>query len=73
VVRATELSDAYSIVTGGEVARLSPSQVESFTRCGRWLLEAAVGADGQMSRATWVPLSHAAAVLAVSGVAERRS
>src|SRR5579859_5444920 len=41
----TELSEVGPIVAGGEAVRLSPSQVESFTRCGlRWLLEAAVGA-----------------------------
>src|SRR5260370_3185674 len=40
----TELSDDGPIVAGGEAVRLSPSQVESFTRCGlRWLLDSAVG------------------------------
>ena len=45
VVRADRAVRGHSIVAGGEAVRLSPSQVESFTRCGlRWLLEAAVGA-----------------------------
>src|SRR6516162_5680203 len=41
----TELSDTGPIVPAGEHVRLSPSQVESFARCGlRWLLESAAGA-----------------------------
>ncbi|HEX4832336.1 MAG TPA: ATP-dependent DNA helicase [Trebonia sp.] len=41
----TPLSDDGPVVAEGEAVRLSPSQVESFARCGlRWLLEAAVGA-----------------------------
>src|SRR6185437_7918322 len=40
----TSLSDDAPIVAPGERVRLSPSQVESFTRCGlRWLLESAAG------------------------------
>src|SRR5207247_4862953 len=68
----TELSDSGPIVAGGEAVRLSPSQVESFPRCGlRRLLEAAVGAgraDALRHRGTVI---HAAAVLAAEGATER--
>ena len=68
----TELSDAGPIVTGGETVRLSPSQVESFTRCGlRWLLEAAVGAGRTDVLRHLGTVIHAAAVLAAEGAAER--
>jgi len=41
----TRSSDDRPVVTEDEVVRVSPSQVEQFTKCGlRWLLEAAVGA-----------------------------
>jgi RecB family exonuclease len=68
----TELSDAGPIVTGGEAVRLSPSQVESFTRCGlRWLLESAVGAGRTDVLRHLGTVIHAAAVLAAEGAAER--
>jgi RecB family exonuclease len=68
----TELSDAGPIVAGGETVRLSPSQVESFTRCGlRWLLEAAVGAGRSDVLRHLGTVIHAAAVLAASGATER--
>jgi superfamily I DNA/RNA helicase/RecB family exonuclease len=68
----TELSDAGPIVAGGETVRLSPSQVESFTRCGlRWLLEAAVGAGRSDVLRHLGTVIHAAAVLAASGASER--
>jgi len=68
----TELSDAGPIVTGGETVRLSPSQVESFTRCGlRWLLEAAVGAGRTDVLRHLGTVIHAAAVLAAEGATER--
>jgi superfamily I DNA/RNA helicase/RecB family exonuclease len=68
----TELSDAGPIVTGGETVRLSPSQVESFTRCGlRWLLEAAVGAGRTDVLRHLGTVIHAAAVLAADGASER--
>jgi superfamily I DNA/RNA helicase/RecB family exonuclease len=68
----TELSDAGPIVTGGEAVRLSPSQVESFTRCGlRWLLEAAVGAGRTDVLRHLGTVIHAAAVLAADGATER--
>jgi RecB family exonuclease len=68
----TELSDAGPIVAGGEAVRLSPSQVESFTRCGlRWLLEAAVGAGRTDVLRHLGTVIHAAAVLAAEGAAAR--
>jgi superfamily I DNA/RNA helicase/RecB family exonuclease len=68
----TELSDAGPIVAGGETVRLSPSQVESFTRCGlRWLLEAAVGAGRPDVLRHLGTVIHAAAVLAAAGATER--
>ncbi|MGH3418582.1 MAG: PD-(D/E)XK nuclease family protein, partial [Streptosporangiaceae bacterium] len=68
----TELSDSGPIVTGGETVRLSPSQVESFTRCGlRWLLEAAVGAGRTDVLRHLGTVIHAAAVLAAEGATER--
>ncbi len=68
----TELSDDGPIVTGGEAVRLSPSQVESFTRCGlRWLLEAAVGAGSSDVLRHLGTVIHAAAVLTADGATER--
>jgi superfamily I DNA/RNA helicase/RecB family exonuclease len=67
----TEISDDGPIVAGGEAVRLSPSQVESFTRCGlRWLLEAAVGAGSTDVLRHLGTVIHAAAVLAADGAAE---
>jgi superfamily I DNA/RNA helicase/RecB family exonuclease len=69
----TELSDASAIVAAGETVRLSPSQVESFTRCGlRWLLEAAVGAGRSDVLRHLGTVIHAAAVLAASGATEQQ-
>jgi superfamily I DNA/RNA helicase/RecB family exonuclease len=68
----TEISDDGPIVAGGEVVRLSPSQVESFTRCGlRWLLEAAVGAGSSDVLRHLGTVIHAAAVLTADGATER--
>ncbi len=68
----TEISDDGPIVAGGEAVRLSPSQVESFTRCGlRWLLEAAVGAGSTDVLRHLGTVIHAAAVLAADGAAEQ--
>jgi superfamily I DNA/RNA helicase/RecB family exonuclease len=68
----TELSDTGPIVAPGQAVRLSPSQVESFTRCGlRWLLEAAVGAGQSDVLRHLGTVIHAAAVLAASGATER--
>ena len=69
----TELSDASAIAAAGETVRLSPSQVESFTRCGlRWLLEAAVGAGRSDVLRHLGTVIHAAAVLAASGATEQQ-
>src|SRR6202453_4366210 len=68
----TELSDAGPIVAPGHSVRLSPSQVESFTKCGlRWLLEAAVGAGRSDALRHLGTVIHAAAVLAAQGESER--
>ncbi len=68
----TELSDTGPIVAPGQTVRLSPSQVESFTRCGlRWLLEAAVGAGRSDVLRHLGTVIHAAAVLAATGASER--
>ena len=68
----TELSDAGPIVAPGQAVRLSPSQVESFTKCGlRWLLEAAVGAGRSDVLRHLGTVIHAAAVLTATGASER--
>jgi len=60
-------------VAAGETVRLSPSQVESFTRCGlRWLLEAAVGAGRSDVLRHLGTVIHAAAVLAATGATEQQ-
>jgi superfamily I DNA/RNA helicase/RecB family exonuclease len=71
----TELSDPGPVTDGpstGEIVRLSPSQVESFTKCGlRWLLEAAAGARSQDDVARHFGIViHAAAALAATGTAD---
>ncbi len=66
----TELSDAGQIpaAADGLLVRLSPSQVESFHRCGlRWLLEVAAGAGSSDVIRHFGILIHAAAVLAATG------
>jgi len=51
--------------------RLSPSQVESFTRCGlRWLLESAAGVNSPSVLRNFGIVIHAAAVLAAEGAAD---
>jgi superfamily I DNA/RNA helicase/RecB family exonuclease len=68
----TELSDDGPIVADGEAVRLSPSQVESFARCGlRWLLESAVGAGRSDVLRHLGTVIHAAAQLIAEGAAER--
>jgi superfamily I DNA/RNA helicase/RecB family exonuclease len=68
----TTLSDDGPIVAEGESVRLSPSQVESFARCGlRWLLEAAVGAGKSDVLRHLGTVIHAAAVLVSSGASEQ--
>jgi RecB family exonuclease len=67
----TRLSEAGPLTSPGAVIRLSPSQVESFSRCGlRWLLEAAVGARSQDVVRNFGIIMHAAAVLAAGGADE---
>src|SRR5580693_7961987 len=65
----TTLSDPGPL-TGGTI-QLSPSQVESFSKCGlRWLLEAAAGAGTSDVLRHLGTVIHAAAVLAAEGTAE---
>jgi superfamily I DNA/RNA helicase/RecB family exonuclease len=62
----TELSSAGQAIAG-EV-RLSPSRVETFTKCGlRWLLEAAVGVGSPAVARDFGIVIHAAAALAAEG------
>jgi superfamily I DNA/RNA helicase/RecB family exonuclease len=66
----TTLSDPGPLTApaDGVLARLSPSQVESFHRCGlRWLLEVATGAGSVDVVRHFGVLIHAAAVLAATG------
>src|SRR5262249_58932499 len=61
----TELSDPGPIPTAadGLLVRLSPSQVESFHRCGlRWLLEVAAGAGSSAVIRPFGILLHPAAL-----------
>jgi superfamily I DNA/RNA helicase/RecB family exonuclease len=68
----TRLSDDSPVVAVGERVRLSPSQVESFARCGlRWLLEAAAGAGRPDVLRHLGTVIHAAAVLISEGSPER--
>jgi superfamily I DNA/RNA helicase/RecB family exonuclease len=65
----TTLSDPGPLA-GGTI-RLSPSQVESFSKCGlRWLLEAAAGAGTSDVLRHLGTVIHAAAVLAAEGTTE---
>jgi superfamily I DNA/RNA helicase len=67
----TGLSDAGPIVGDGERVRLSPSHVETFTRCGlRWLLESAVGAGHSDVLRHLGTVIHAAAQLIADGATE---
>ncbi len=70
----TELSDAGPVISGpvvGDIVRLSPSQVESFSKCGlRWLLESAAGARSQDVARHFGIVIHAAAVLAAENTAD---
>jgi superfamily I DNA/RNA helicase/RecB family exonuclease len=64
----TTLSDPGPVAGQDEVLRLSPSQVESFTRCGlRWLIETAAGGTSQSVLRHLGTVIHAAAVLAAAG------
>jgi ATP-dependent exoDNAse (exonuclease V) beta subunit len=57
--------------SGTALMRVSPSQVESFTRCGlRWLLEVAAGAGSADVVRHFGIVIHAAAVLAAEGATD---
>ena len=65
----TTLSDPGPLT--GAIIQLSPSQVESFTKCGlRWLLEAAAGAATSDVLRHLGTVIHAAAVLAAEGTGD---
>jgi superfamily I DNA/RNA helicase/RecB family exonuclease len=67
----TEISDSGPVIAEGATVRLSPSQAESFTRCGlRWLLEAAAGARAPDAVRHLGTVIHAAAVLAADGAGD---
>jgi RecB family exonuclease len=56
---------------GSALMQVSPSQVESFSRCGlRWLLEVAAGAGSSDVVRHFGIVIHAAAVLAAEGAAD---
>jgi superfamily I DNA/RNA helicase/RecB family exonuclease len=62
----TELTAAGERIPGS--VHISPSRVESFTKCGlRWLLEAAVGAGASSTAQHLGVVIHAAAALAAEG------
>jgi superfamily I DNA/RNA helicase/RecB family exonuclease len=62
----TELSTSGPVMEG--TVRLSPSQVENFTRCGlRWLLESAAGVNTPGVLRHFGIVIHAAAALAADG------
>ncbi|HEY2580125.1 MAG TPA: ATP-dependent DNA helicase [Streptosporangiaceae bacterium] len=64
----TTLSSPEPVAAPGETLRLSPSQVESFTRCGlRWLIESAAGRVGPEALRHLGMVVHAAAVLGAAG------
>ncbi len=65
----TELSGPGPVFDSG--VRLSPSQVESFTKCGlRWLLESAAGVNSPSVLQHFGIVIHAAAALAAEGAAD---
>ncbi|WP_378785147.1 ATP-dependent helicase [Nonomuraea fastidiosa] len=63
----TPISDDRPLSWPGGVVSISPSAVESFTKCGlRWLLETAVGAAGTSTAQGLGNVIHALAVLAAT-------
>lgn len=63
----TPISDDRPLSWPGGVVNISPSAVESFTKCGlRWLLETAVGAAGTSTAQGLGNVIHALAVLAAT-------
>jgi superfamily I DNA/RNA helicase/RecB family exonuclease len=66
----TPISDDRPLSWPESIVRVSPSAVESFTKCGlRWLLETAVGASGTDMSRSLGSVIHAIAALAVAGQA----
>ncbi len=67
----TTVSSAEPVAAPGETLRLSPSAVESFTRCGlRWLIESAAGRVGPEAVRQLGMVVHAAAASAAAGAAD---
>ncbi|GAA3442089.1 hypothetical protein Pve01_62150 [Planomonospora venezuelensis] len=65
----TPISDDRPLGWPDDVVRISPSAVESFTKCGlRWLLETSVGAGGTDVARGLGTVVHALAVLAADGM-----
>ncbi|PRX65593.1 DNA helicase/exodeoxyribonuclease V beta subunit [Nonomuraea fuscirosea] len=63
----TPISDDRPLSWPGDIVNISPSAVESFTKCGlRWLLETAVGAAGTSTAQGLGNIIHALAVLAAT-------
>ncbi|WP_336208150.1 ATP-dependent helicase [Nonomuraea sp. LPB2021202275-12-8] len=63
----TTMTDDRALSWPDDVVSISPSAVESFTKCGlRWLLETAVGAAGTSSAQGLGTVIHALAVLAAT-------
>ncbi|MEV0591503.1 ATP-dependent helicase [Nonomuraea cavernae] len=63
----TTMTDDRPLSWPDDVVRISPSAVESFSKCGlRWLLETAVGAAGTSSAQGLGTVIHALAVLAAT-------
>ncbi|KAB8183316.1 AAA family ATPase [Nonomuraea phyllanthi] len=63
----TPISDDRPLSWPGDIVSISPSAVESFTKCGlRWLLETAVGAAGTSTAQGLGNIIHALAVLAAT-------
>ena len=67
----TSVSSDEPVIAPGETLRLSPSQVETFTRCGlRWLIESAAGRVGPEALRQLGMVVHAAAVVGAAGAAD---
>jgi superfamily I DNA/RNA helicase/RecB family exonuclease len=67
----TPLSDDRPLGWPDDIVRISPSAVESFTKCGlRWVLETAVGAGGTGVAQSLGSVIHAIAVLAADDGAD---
>ncbi|AWS46655.1 ATP-dependent DNA helicase [Streptosporangium sp. 'caverna'] len=65
----TPISDDRPLSWPDDIVRISPSAVESFSKCGlRWLLETSVGASGTDAARGLGTVIHALAVLAATGM-----